>query len=122
MASRPVELRVGGQSYRVVSSASAEDLERLAAMVDEKLTSLVPPGKPLTPQSLLLVALALANDVETERARAAAERARAETERSRGDVERGRAERVRAQSRRAISSMLVEVESCVAQTEQALSK
>jgi hypothetical protein len=41
MAARPVELRVGGQSYRVVSSASAEDLERLAAMVDEKLTSLV---------------------------------------------------------------------------------
>ena len=64
MAARPVELRVGGQSYRVVSSASAEDLERLATVVDEKLTSLVPPGKPLSPQSLLLVAIALAHDVE----------------------------------------------------------
>jgi cell division protein ZapA len=122
MAARPVELRVGGQSYRVVSSASAEDLERLAAMVDEKLTSLVPPGKPLTPQSLLLVAMALANDLETERARADAASQRADVERARGDAERGRAERVRAQSRRALSSMLVEVESCVSQTEQALPK
>ncbi len=69
MASRPVDLRVGGQSYRVVSSASPEELERLAAIVDEKLTALVPPGKPLGPQSLLLVAMALAHDVESARAR-----------------------------------------------------
>lgn len=53
----------------MVSSASPEELERLAAIVDEKLTALVPPGKPLGPQSLLLVAMALAHDVETARAR-----------------------------------------------------
>jgi cell division protein ZapA len=53
----------------VVSSASPEELERLAAIVDEKLTALVPPGKPLGPQSLLLVAMALAHDVEAARAR-----------------------------------------------------
>jgi cell division protein ZapA len=122
MAARPVELRVGGQSYRVVSSASAEDLERLAAMVDEKLTSLVPPGKPLTPQSLLLVAMALANDLETERARFDAERARADADRARGDAERGRTERVRAESKRVLTALLAEVESCVSQTERALSK
>ena len=99
MAARPVELRVGGQSYRVVSSASAEDLERLATVVDEKLTSLVPPGKPLSPQSLLLVAIALAHDVE---------------------VERAKAERVRSQSRSALRSMLGEVEETLALADQAL--
>ena len=98
-AARPVELRVGGQSYRVVSSASAEDLERLATVVDEKLTSLVPPGKPLSPQSLLLVAIALAHDVE---------------------VERAKAERVRSQSRSALRSMLGEVEETLALADQAL--
>ncbi len=52
-----------------MSSASPEELERLAAIVDEKLTALVPPGKPLGPQSMLLVAMALAHDVEAARAR-----------------------------------------------------
>jgi cell division protein ZapA len=99
MAARPVELRVGGQSYRVVSSASAEDLERLATVVDEKLTSLVPPGKPLSPQSLLLVAMALAHDVE---------------------VERAKAERVRSHSRSALRTMLGEVEETLALADQAL--
>lgn len=66
---KPVELRVGGQTYRVVSSASADDLERLACVVDEKLASLVPAGRPLPPQAVLLAAIALARDVEVERAR-----------------------------------------------------
>lgn len=70
MTSRAVDLRVGGQSYRVVSSASAGELERFAAKVDEKLSSLVPPGRPLGPNSLLLAALALAHDAEEQRERA----------------------------------------------------
>jgi cell division protein ZapA len=67
---KPVELRVGGTTYRVVSSASEEELERLALLVDEKLAGIAPPGRPMPPQALLLAAMALAHDVEVERRRA----------------------------------------------------
>ncbi len=69
MGSAPVELRVGGQSYRVLSSASPSELKRLAAVVDEKLSQMVPAGRAVTPQAMLLVAIALAHDVEQERER-----------------------------------------------------
>jgi cell division protein ZapA len=89
MANRAVELRVGGQSYRVVSSASAVELERFAAKVDEKLSALVPPGRPLSPNALLLAAIALAHDAEEQRARAEliSERARTAVERLLGRVD-----------------------------------
>lgn len=64
-----VPLRVGGQTYRVVTSASEEELTRLAAVVDRKLATVVPPGRPITPQAMLLAAMALANDLEEERNR-----------------------------------------------------
>ncbi|HXX66247.1 MAG TPA: cell division protein ZapA [Polyangiaceae bacterium] len=64
---RTVELRIAGQSYRVVSSASAEELERLAAVVNRKMNELAPHGRVDGSQRLLLVALALAHDVEEER-------------------------------------------------------
>jgi cell division protein ZapA len=67
MQRRTVDLRVGGQSYRVVSSASEEELRRLAAVVEAKIGELVPSGKPIPPQALVLAALALAHDVENER-------------------------------------------------------
>lgn len=101
MVARPVQLRVGGQSYRVVSSASEEELERLAAAVDEKLTAIVPPGKPLTPQSMLLVAMALAHDVESERRRA---------------------EAIRGHSRAALSELLEEVEATLTLADRSLSR
>jgi cell division protein ZapA len=69
MERRTVQLRIGGQSYRVVSSASEEELHRLAAKVEAKMTDLVPPGKAIPPQALVLAALALAHDAETERGR-----------------------------------------------------
>jgi cell division protein ZapA len=72
MAGRTVQLRVGGQTYRVVTSASDVELERLAAVVDKKLAAVVPPGRTVTPQAMLLAAMALANDLEEERARSAA--------------------------------------------------
>ena len=72
MGRRTVQLRVGGQSYRVVTSASDDELQRLALAVDDKLATVVPPGRPPTPQALLLAAMALAHDLETERARSAA--------------------------------------------------
>ncbi|MEO7328085.1 MAG: cell division protein ZapA [Minicystis sp.] len=64
-----VPLRVGGQTYRVVTSASEEDLQRLAAVVDRKLATVVPAGRPITPQAMLLAAMALANDLEEEQNR-----------------------------------------------------
>lgn len=72
MAGRTVHLRVGGQTYRVVTSASDDELQRLAAMVDQKIAAVVPPGRAVTPQAMLLAAMALAHDLEEERARSSA--------------------------------------------------
>ncbi|WP_437778874.1 cell division protein ZapA [Sorangium sp. So ce1097] len=72
MARRTVQLRVGGQTYRVVTSASDEELQRLASVVDQKLTAVVPAGRAVTPQAMLLAAIALAHDLEQERTRATA--------------------------------------------------
>jgi cell division protein ZapA len=69
MERRPVQLHVAGQNYRVVSSAPAEDLHRLASIVESKVAETVPPGRTPPPQAVLLAALALAHDVEEERAR-----------------------------------------------------
>jgi cell division protein ZapA len=68
MERRTVELRIAGQSYRVVSSAAAEELRHLAELVEAKLTEVAPRGK-APPQALLLAALALAHEVESERDR-----------------------------------------------------
>src|SRR4051812_30021672 len=64
----PVELRVGGHIYRVVGSGSADDLERLAKVVDGKLRELSV-STAFHPQSMLLVAMTLAHELEQERAR-----------------------------------------------------
>lgn len=72
MSGRTVQLRVGGQTYRVVTSASDEELRRLAAVVDQKLATVVSPGRAVTPQAMLLAAMALAHDLEEERSRSAA--------------------------------------------------
>lgn len=64
----PVELRVGGQTFRVVASANADELQRLARIVDGKLRELQV-SSAFHPQSMLLVAMTLAHEVEEERAR-----------------------------------------------------
>ena len=69
MPKGPVELRVGGQTYRVVATAEEADLHRLADVVDARLRQLTAPGRQVTPQSLLLAALSLAHDLEDERTR-----------------------------------------------------
>jgi cell division protein ZapA len=61
----------------VVTSASDDELQRLAAVVDEKLATVVPPGRPVSPQAMLLAAMALAHELEEERSRSAAVAARA---------------------------------------------
>lgn len=77
MAGRAIELRVGGQSYRVVTTASPDDLERFAAMVDEKLAPHLAPGRPPHPNAMLLAAISLAHELEHERAQGAKIRSRA---------------------------------------------
>jgi cell division protein ZapA len=69
MERRTIELRIAGQSYRVVSSSPAEELQHLVAMVEAKLGELGPRGKAQQPQAMLLAAMALAHDAETERTR-----------------------------------------------------
>jgi cell division protein ZapA len=68
MDRRTVELRIAGQNYRLVSSAPADELQRLADAVEAKLAEIAPKGK-AQPQALLLAAMALAHEVETERDR-----------------------------------------------------
>lgn len=69
MGPRAVQLRVAGQSYKVVSSADEEELQRLAQTVSAKIEELTPKGKIATSQSVLLAAIALAHELEAERAR-----------------------------------------------------
>jgi cell division protein ZapA len=65
--SRTVEVRVAGQSYRVVSSAPEGEVRRLADAVNAKIAELVPKGRAAPPNAILLAAIALAHDVEEER-------------------------------------------------------
>jgi cell division protein ZapA len=60
---------VGGQTYRVVASTGEDELRRLAALVDARLRAITPPGRPVTPQALLLAAIALAHDLEEEKSK-----------------------------------------------------
>lgn len=69
MDGRSVSLRVAGQSYQVVSSASEEELQRLADTVNAKVEELTPPGKFASPAAVLLAAMALAHELEEERGR-----------------------------------------------------
>ena len=69
MPAEPVELRVGGQTYRVVASASEDELRRLAAVVDARLRAITPPGRAISAQALLLAALSLAHDLEEEQSK-----------------------------------------------------
>lgn len=66
MERAPVELRVGGQTYRVVGSTSADEMQHLARLVETKLRELNG-SSALHPQSMLLVAMSLAHDLEHER-------------------------------------------------------
>jgi cell division protein ZapA len=64
MERRTVELKVGGQSYRVVSSAPEEEVRRAAALVSAKVGEVG-----AVRNALFLVAMVLANDVLVERER-----------------------------------------------------
>jgi cell division protein ZapA (FtsZ GTPase activity inhibitor) len=71
MSRRTVVLTIGSREYKVVSSATAEELSHLAEIVSAKLDSVTPQGGRMDPsQGLVLAALALANDLEEQQARA----------------------------------------------------
>jgi cell division protein ZapA len=74
-----VEVNVGGQLYRLVTSAGEQSLQRYAGVVNERLRELTGSERPAHPQAMLLVAMALAHDLEEERARSAALREQAES-------------------------------------------
>jgi cell division protein ZapA len=70
MDRRPVDIRIAGQNYRVMSTAPEDELKRLAQMVDAKVTEITPRGRVAqAPQAVLLAAIALAHEVEVERGR-----------------------------------------------------
>lgn len=73
-----VEVNVGGQLYRLVASSGEQSVQRYANIVNERLRELTGSDRPSHPQAMLLVAMALAHDLEEERARASAVREQAE--------------------------------------------
>ena len=64
-----VEVSVGGQSYRLVASSGDQTVQRYAELVNDRLRDLTGPDRTSHPQAMLLVAMALAHDLEQERAR-----------------------------------------------------
>jgi cell division protein ZapA len=69
MDRRTVQLQIAGQSYKVVSTAPEPELQRLAATVDAKVAEIIPRGRTAPPQAMLLAAIALAHELEEERAK-----------------------------------------------------
>lgn len=78
MARPAVEVNVGGHLYRLVASAGEQSLQRYAGLVNERLRELTGSERAVHPQAMLLVAMALAHDLEEERARHRELRAQAE--------------------------------------------
>lgn len=68
MARTPIAVTVGGQSYKIVANVPEDVLRQYAGVVDERIRELVPPGKPVPPTAILLAAIALAHDLDEERA------------------------------------------------------
>lgn len=64
MARPAVELKVGGQLFRVVASAEEHSLQRYAKVVNDKLRELTGNEHSSHPQAMLLVAIALAHELE----------------------------------------------------------
>lgn len=69
MVEAAVPLKVAGQTYRVVTSAPAEELDRLVKVVEAALADVTPKGRQPSPQALVLAAITLAHELEEERAR-----------------------------------------------------
>ncbi len=70
MDRRTLQIRLAGQSYRIVTTAGDDDIARLSAVVEQKLAEVNPRGRLVAQQALVLAALALAHDLEEQRDRA----------------------------------------------------
>ena len=70
MAGRTVEITIAGETCRVVTSADERELERLVGIVEQKLGEVLQQGRPLTTKAVLLTAIALAHELDTQRSRA----------------------------------------------------
>lgn len=68
MSEAAIELKVAGKTYQVVTSAAEEELHRLARRVEDALVGVIPPGRQPSPQALVLAAITLAHELETEKA------------------------------------------------------
>ena len=66
---RTVQIVLAGRRYRVVTTGTDDELAHLAGVV-EKRAEAVSGGKGVTPDSILLAAMAFAHEAEAERARA----------------------------------------------------
>jgi cell division protein ZapA len=77
MARPAVELKVGGQLFRVVASAEEQSLQRYAKVVNDKLRELTGNEHSSHPQAMLLVAIALAHELEEARRQSELNQARA---------------------------------------------
>ncbi len=71
---RTLTLQVAGRSYRVATTASEEEVRRLASVVDVRTQELFR-GRPVSGDALVLTAISLAHDAERERLGADAFRA-----------------------------------------------
>jgi cell division protein ZapA len=69
MERRTVQLRVAGQTHKVMTTASDADLKKFVGIIEAKLAEVNPRGRALPPQAMLLAALAFVHDLEEERAR-----------------------------------------------------
>jgi len=69
MAGRTVQVRVGGQNYKVVTSATDDELQRATHIVEHALAEVSPPGRMANPHALLLAALRLAHELEELRSK-----------------------------------------------------
>ncbi len=67
MERRAIQLRVAGQTYKVMSTADEEELRHFATLVDDRVGELVPKGRAIPGNAILLAAIALAHDLEQER-------------------------------------------------------
>jgi cell division protein ZapA len=66
MSAAPIEIQIGSRSFRIATTAPAELLKRDARLVSSHLNAL-PPAQRQHPNALLLVALALAHELEETR-------------------------------------------------------
>lgn len=100
-----MELRVGGQTYRVVATDDDQHVQHLAALVDRKYLEVVPPRGVTPQQAIFLTAMALAEEAREQRERA-----------ERLELERDRSTRVAHRAREAVVRLLQKVESVLGGT------